>query len=136
MGVFVKKSKNRSKNRVFDFFGLKMDFFLISVHFQSAATYEKLIAPKTKKLERNFWKMGYPPPALDSVILGEGGVSDLKNPNNFFFSDPFQNSSGEIFALGTFMISPVGFEVEGLFMEVIAIFRFFKTATHLLQIPV
>ena len=107
MGVFVKKSKNRSKNRVFDFFGLKIDFFLISVHFQSAATYEKLIAPKTKKLEGNFEKKWPPPPR--SILSSEGGgVGVVKNQNNFFFWEPIQNSSGEIFSLSGLMISPSG----------------------------
>ena len=50
LGVFVKKSKNRSKNRVFDFFDLKIEFFCRKPVFTSYAIYKKLIALKIKKL--------------------------------------------------------------------------------------
>ena len=49
-GHFVKKSKNRPKNRVFDFFGLKMKFFSRKPVLKSYAVYKKLKSPKTKKL--------------------------------------------------------------------------------------
>ena len=58
LGVFVKKSKKRSKNRVFDFFELKIGFSITPVDFQSIAAGIGLISWKTKKLGRFFVKNG------------------------------------------------------------------------------
>ena len=48
----VKKSKNRSKNGVFDFFDLKIGFLLRKPVFKSYAIYKKLIPLKIRKLHR------------------------------------------------------------------------------------
>ena len=70
LGNFVQKSKNRSKNRVFDFFRLKIEFFSRKPVFTSHAIYKILIPPKTKKLRR-FWKKNPPPPAqFLPVVVG------------------------------------------------------------------
>ena len=53
-GVFVKKSKNRPKNRVFGFLGPKYGSFSFSVKMSPYAAYKKLISQKTKKLGRFF----------------------------------------------------------------------------------
>ena len=71
LGVFVKKSKNRSKNRVFDFFGLKIGFFSKKPVFTSYAFYKKLISQKIKKLGR-FPKKNSPPPRSISHARGGG----------------------------------------------------------------
>ena len=47
-GDFVKKSKNRSKNRVFENFRLKFAIFFSRVYFQSVTTYNKFISWKSK----------------------------------------------------------------------------------------